>query len=197
MSRRTRRVTGLLAGTLVALGAAAAPAAATTHTVTVMNMTFMNGTQTVHLGDSVVWSFQDAPTPHTTTSNQLFWRSSQHTTGTYTVPMRFAGRFAYHCEVHPDMTGAITVPLVHSGSSTAGYTLRWSSASTTPTSRAFEVMVKIPGTTTWAYLRKASRLATQFYNPTKTGLYSFRARTRNVTNGLASGWTPILTLRIS
>jgi plastocyanin len=189
-----------IAATALATAVAFSPqgaGAATTHTVVVQNMTFMQGTQTVHLGDSVVWSFRDGPTPHTTTSDQGFWHSSQHTSGTYTAVFRYAGRYTYHCAVHPDMTGAITAPLLHSGSSSTGYSLRWSVATTTPSNRTFDLAVKRPGSTVWAYLRHGTTSAAVHYNPTPTGTYAFRARTHNLSNGLLSGWTPVVLLKIS
>jgi plastocyanin len=192
-----RRVPIIIATAALAIAGAPSARAATTYGVTVQNMSFMNGTRTVHQGDSVRWTFADMGIPHTSTSNQNFWRSSQHTTGTYTAVFRFAGRFGYHCEVHPHMTGTITVPLARSGTASTGYTLRWSVATTTPTNRNFDLAVKKPGTTTWVYLRHATTTASMHYNPTPAGTYQFRARTRNLSNNLVSSWTPVVSLPIT
>jgi plastocyanin len=175
-----------------------AQAAITTRTITVQGFSFVGGTLTAAQGDSVRWNFNDMGVTHTTTSNQLFWNSGDKTFGqSYTIVFRFAGRFAYHCKHHPEMTGRITVPLRVSGTSSTGYTLRWSSAATTPSSRSFDVEVFRPGSTTWAYLRKNTTTVSMHFNPTRNGTYKLRARTDNRNNGLSSGWTPVRSVTIS
>jgi plastocyanin len=172
-----------------------AQAATTAHTITVHDMMFDGGTLTAALGDTVTWSFQEGP--HTTTSNQHFWNSGYRTAGQhYTLTFRFAGRYPYHCAIHPTtMTGTITVPLrVVKGST--GYWLRWSVATTTPTNRSFDVQVKKPGSTSWVFLRYNTTTASMHYTPSPSGSYALRARTDNKSAGTSSNWTPARTITI-
>jgi plastocyanin len=72
---------------------------------------------TVHInpGDTVAWHWANTSDPHTVTSSPsnliTSFRTGQHT-GNFTFRRTFphAGRFTYHCQVHPDfMRGAVEV----------------------------------------------------------------------------------------
>ena len=196
---RSARLLALTATCITATSLVSIPAlAATTHGVSVMNFGFSPKTLTVNLGDSVKWTFMDPGVTHTSTSNQGFWNSGDKNLGTtYTALFATAGSFAYHCIHHPDMTGTVAVRMAHSGTSSTGYTLKWSSLSSTPTNRSWDVQVLPPGSTKWVALRTKTLGRSQFYNPSKVGTYAFRARTNNRTNATVSGWSPVLKLSIT
>lgn len=178
---------------LLALIAPAAPAHAVDVEVLVQNMTFVNGTVTVTQGSMVTWRFDDT-VDHTTTSNQAFWASKQKSKGVDKVVFASAGRYAYHCAVHPHMTGKITVPLVVA-KVTGGKRVQWASAA--EAGRNYDVQVKRPGSTKWVFFRKGtSKLAKAVFKPRREGRYVFRARTRNLANGLTSGWSPATRVRV-
>src|SRR5436190_3841547 len=137
---------------------------------------------------------------HTSTSDQLFWQSSHlsmNQTFSETTTFKNAGIYSYVCEIHSFMTGQVRVPLIAKGSATAGWTIRWSSLSSTPNNRAFDVQLKRPGSTKWESYRANTSARSSFFNPTRTGDYGFRARTRNLSNGEFSAWSPALTVTIS
>jgi plastocyanin len=184
-----------------ALGAALlapAPAGAATRSVAIMNFGFSPSTVTVSLGTTVTWMQDDMGVQHTSTSNQAFWGSARMNAGqSFSTVFRAAGAFGYHCAVHPDMTGVVRVPMSAAGSSAAGWTLRWSTFAPVPASRAFDVQLKKPGATAFIAFRTKVSGRTAFFNPAKAGVYQFRARTRNVSNGSNSGWSPIKSVRIT
>ena len=65
---------------------------------------------TVPTGTTVQWR-NDGVLPHTVTSDpgaaRTFDSGIIRTGGTYSLTFDTAGSFAYHCDVHPEMTGAV------------------------------------------------------------------------------------------
>jgi plastocyanin len=110
--------------TLVLFGALAVPASAADHAVTVSDFAFTDANggpnTTVTQGDSVTWTF--ASPNHTVTSDDATKQGSfESDPGAATTPnhvppndkfskeMNFPGEYAYHCRIHSNMTGKITV----------------------------------------------------------------------------------------
>jgi plastocyanin len=93
--------------------AASAPAAGAPagggSTVEINNFMFMPMALTVAVGTTVTWKFDDS-TEHTVTADDKSF-SSPPTSGGRTFTHRFttAGTVAYHCSIHPFMTGTIVV----------------------------------------------------------------------------------------
>jgi plastocyanin len=168
------------------------PSQAATVTVSVVDHSFVNGIRTVAQGTTVVWSF-DSINPHTTTSNQRFWASPTKTSGSFSQVFRSAGRFGYFCQVHPHMTGLVTVP-VRANRIPGGKRVRWASGPTA--GRTYDIQVKRPGATTFTTFRTGTTALAKAFRPKKDGRYVFRARTRNLANGLTSGWSPGKVVRI-
>jgi plastocyanin len=178
---------------LAPLPSVATNTAANTVAVSVTNYRFSPSTVVLAQGLAVTWTFH---AQHTSTSNQRFWNSGVRSSGTYTVRFRDAGTFGYHCTMHPSMTGRVLVPLRVTGSAAHGWKLMWSSRTSTPASRRYDVQVRKPGTWEWSAYRTGTARRSAFFNPAHTGTYVFRARTHNVSHG-ASGWSPTLALPIS
>ena len=66
-------------------------------------------------GDTVMW-VNEGNTPHTVTSDDGWFDSEVLNPGeSFTLTFPEAGTFSYHCEIHPSMTGSVTV-----GSSAGG-----------------------------------------------------------------------------
>lgn len=193
------RSRALLAGCVVsAVLLVGGPAQAATTAVSIQNFGFSPAAVTVLQGGTVTWTQLDAGVEHTVTSNQGFWSSAELSDNQhYSAIFRNAGSYPYHCAIHTDMTGTVRVPINASGSASAGWTLRWSSLASTPASRAFDVQIRRPGTTTWSAWRTDTTVRAAFFHPRKTGTYAFRARTRNLSTGQQSGWSPVRQVRIS
>jgi plastocyanin len=170
-----------------------APAGASGVTVSVQDFSFTPSTVTVGLGQAVTWQFHSM---HTSTSNQRFWDSGIRSSGGYVVTFVDAGSFAYHCSMHPSMTGRVRVRMTASGSASDGWRLRWSARTSTPASRRFDVRFKKAGASRWTTFRKATAKRSGRFDPAGAGSYLVKSRTRNVGVG-KSGWSPALTVRVS
>ena len=71
--------------------------------------TFMPPAVTVKAGDTVAWAFQDN-NPHTASSDMAVFSSLPSTKGkTYSYRFTRPGTYRYHCSIHPEMMGTITV----------------------------------------------------------------------------------------
>ena len=80
------------------------------HAVNIQNMAFNPASLSILAGDTVVWTNNDAM-PHTVTSNSgTELQSAQLSQGQFFQHIfPTAGTYAYHCMVHPSMTGSVTV----------------------------------------------------------------------------------------
>jgi plastocyanin len=77
--------------------------------VSIRNQRFELNRVTVFVGESVFWG-NDGATTHTVTSDTGAWSPldlGQFESGVVTFDD--AGVFQYHCEIHPSMTGRVTV----------------------------------------------------------------------------------------
>lgn len=63
----------------------------------------------VSVGSSVTWTNNDS-TSHTSSSDNGAWNSgSIPPGGTFTTTFSSPGTFKYHCAIHPNMVGTVTV----------------------------------------------------------------------------------------
>ncbi len=115
---RTRRtplvpVAAVLSGAL--LFAAAGLAFAADQSVAIQGFAYSPSTVTVNVGDSVTWTNNDQM-PHTATADDDSWDTDTLNEGdTGAVTFDTAGEYAYHCEVHPEMTGTVVVEAAAAG----------------------------------------------------------------------------------
>ena len=65
-------------------------------------------TVTVSVGGSVVWTNKDGE-KHTSVSDSGLWTSDIAPGAEFTRTFPTAGKFDFHCSLHPGMTGTITV----------------------------------------------------------------------------------------
>jgi plastocyanin len=65
-------------------------------------------TVTVQVGGTVVWSNRDGE-KHTTVSDTGLWSSDIGPGAEFTRTFPTAGKFDFHCSLHPGMTGTVTV----------------------------------------------------------------------------------------
>ncbi len=119
-TRRTRLVpvAAVLSGALLLTSAGLALAA--DQSVAITNFAYSPATVTASVGDSVTWTNNDE-VPHTATADDDSWDTgtlSQNGTGAVTFDT--AGEYAYHCEVHPNMTGTVVVEAAAAGGGGGG-----------------------------------------------------------------------------
>ena len=102
------------AGSTSASGSASPAAAAAAATIMVVPDpttigTFMPPAVSVKAGDTVAWAFQDS-NPHTASSDMGVFSSLPSTKGKkYSYKFTKPGTYKYHCSIHPEMMGTITV----------------------------------------------------------------------------------------
>ena len=86
--------------------------ASAVNAITVGDNFFQPVGMTVPAGTTVQWR-NDGALPHTVTSDpgaaRTFDSGILRTGGTYSLTFDAPGSFAYHCDVHPEMTGAVVV----------------------------------------------------------------------------------------
>jgi plastocyanin len=106
------RTARLLAPTLIAVLALAAPAGAEDQSVAVSDYEFNARNVSIDVGDTITWNFV-GPTEHTSSSNPgqpEKWESGlKGVNATFTHTFSKPGKFQYFCQPHPYMKGAITV----------------------------------------------------------------------------------------
>ena len=108
--RAVRLIFAALALLFVGLtsSASAAPSAAT-QSVAVASFAFSPVSVTINIGDSVKWTNSD-PATHTVTSDTGAFNSTLGPSGgTFMFQFGNSGTFAYHCAIHPSMTGSVIV----------------------------------------------------------------------------------------
>ncbi|MEU5428909.1 cupredoxin domain-containing protein [Streptomyces olivoreticuli] len=78
--------------------------------VTIANHAFNPAEQPVRAGETVTWINVEDGVPHTVTSDTRLWDSGVIDPGsTFSRVFPAPGTFRYHCDIHPDMKGAILV----------------------------------------------------------------------------------------
>lgn len=86
-----------------------APSAATGSSVSIANFSFQPPTITIPVGTAVTWTNNDSA-GHTVTADDGSFKSDKLGSGaTFSQTFATAGTFAYHCSIHPSMTGTVTV----------------------------------------------------------------------------------------
>jgi plastocyanin len=107
--RRTRLIRALCGGVVLALCGTAATLAAS-ESVSISGFAFTPTSVTVSIGDTVTWTNSDAVV-HTATADDGSWDAGNIPAGggTGAVVFTAAGSFPYHCTIHTQMTGSVTV----------------------------------------------------------------------------------------
>lgn len=97
-----------------------APAGAASFGVSMTGIKFVPPALTVHVGDTVTWTNNDGPIPHTVTATSGASFDSGVFSGgeTYSRTFSSEGSVSYRCNVHPTMTG--TVDVVAADTTTTG-----------------------------------------------------------------------------
>ncbi len=82
---------------------------ATSNSVQIEAMEYTPKTIEIAVGDVVVWTNDDG-FAHTVTADDGTFDSGDIEGGqTFAFTFNEAGTFAYHCDIHPDMVGRVTV----------------------------------------------------------------------------------------
>ncbi|MFQ5946395.1 MAG: cupredoxin family copper-binding protein, partial [Anaerolineae bacterium] len=88
--------------------------------LTIANFSFRPRTVTVLVGATVVWTHEDSA-PHTVTSDDgIFDAGTMAEGGSFQFTFESPGTYAYHCDIHPRMTG--TIEVIEAGQASVGST---------------------------------------------------------------------------
>jgi plastocyanin len=114
--RRFALSAALLGCALLALSGSAVAA---TRSVTIAGFAFDPATRTIAVGDKVTWTNTDG-TGHTATANGGAFDTGTIAAsgGSASVTFTTTGTYAYHCKIHPSMTGRIVVQAASGGGPT-------------------------------------------------------------------------------
>ena len=72
-------------------------------------MSFSASAITVTKGTTVTWTNNDNMTHTVTADDNSFDSGNIGNGGTFSFTFKNTGSFAYHCNIHPSMTGSVTV----------------------------------------------------------------------------------------
>ena len=109
---------GLLAVAMLGGGVALAA----DHAVAISGFSFSPGSTTVTVGDTITWTNSDAQAHTATADDGSFDTGTIANNAPATVTFSTAGTFAYHCKIHAQMTGTITVEAAAGGSGSGATT---------------------------------------------------------------------------
>lgn len=103
-----RRAWVLAAVILGLAGVLPQPAAAATFHVVIRDIAYHDVPATAHVGDGVVWVNKDF-VDHTATARDGGFDVLLPVGKTVRMTLKHAGKIAFYCRFHPQMTGVITV----------------------------------------------------------------------------------------
>ena len=104
------RIMRALGGGVVVAALVAGTVLAADQAVAIGGFAYSPASITVSVGDTVTWTNSD-PQTHTATADDASWNSGNIAGGggTKSVTFTTAGTFPYHCAIHSQMTGPLTV----------------------------------------------------------------------------------------
>jgi plastocyanin len=89
---------------------ATSPPPSSGQAVGIANFAYTPSSITVRVGTRVTWTNRQAAIQHTVTADDGSFGSGQLSTGvSFSHVFTTAGTYSYHCSIHPDMTGTVTV----------------------------------------------------------------------------------------
>jgi plastocyanin len=80
-----------------------------TNTVSIAGMAFSPASITTTTGTTVTWTNNDNMAHTVTANDNSFDSGSISAGGTFSKTFSTVGSFAYHCSIHPSMTGTVVV----------------------------------------------------------------------------------------
>jgi plastocyanin len=150
-------------------------------------------------GDTVTWINQQGT--HSATSNAplSLWDSGLMSRESYSFQFEASGRYLYHCTLHFDMTGLVSVvPTASPESGQVGTVFTITVASADASSRfVYDVQRKVPGGGFQDWIAGATTASVEFDSTGQSpGRYQFRARLRKTPDNVSSLWSPPVSIRV-
>ncbi|HLG72390.1 MAG TPA: cupredoxin family copper-binding protein [Chloroflexota bacterium] len=165
-----RRAAAIMVTVVVTLLASTGLALAQTNNsaVTIADFQFTPATMQVAQGTTVTWT-NNGPSNHTATSDTGAWDSGVLAPGkSFSFKFNTPGTFAFHCSIHPNMKGTITVMAAGASASPAASTSASQAAAPTQLPRTgggggtpitplwLLTLVPLAGFGAWRFRRSAS-----------------------------------------
>lgn len=117
-SQSTARLGLIAAIALMAMFALSANVTRAAEPITIQNFAYSPGNFAAVAGDTITWNNLDTA-PHTVTADGGQFNSGNIAqNGSFSFRFATAGTFAYHCDLHPAMTGVVTVSAAPAASAT-------------------------------------------------------------------------------
>jgi plastocyanin len=196
------RHTRLLIGVVGMLLLVPQSALAATTNISMQDNLFSPQQAKVATGTMVHWT-NDGANFHTTTGDDplAFWDSGFISPGaSFDVVFWGAGTFPYHCEIHSEMTGIVSVrpaAMPRSGPVGTQFTVRAGSQNA-PAPYVFDIQRKDPGGGWATWLTNVTSKSSTFDSTgMPTGTYQFRVRTRDSSHGGSSKWSPAVAIQVT
>ncbi len=181
-----------------------AAAAAASYYVGVFDFSYVPTPLKIALvGETVGWGFQGSSYTHSVTDpTGVIDSGFKAEWNVYDRAMSYSGTFYYHCAEasHPGdpMSGTVRVPMwaaPKTGPLTTVFEFGWSTISGGDYS--FDVQKKGPSATRWRNWITGTTNRGGTFTPTVKGIHSFRVRARNISTGVASGWSPVRKITVT
>jgi plastocyanin len=150
-------------------------------------------------GDTVTWLHQKGR--HSATSNTplRLWDSGIIFSGRYSFQFESSGGFLYHCTLHFNMTGLVSViPTASPPGGPVGtvFTITVASADASPRS-VYDVQMKEPEGGFEDWFTGVTTASVEFDSTGQSpGRYQFRARLRKVSNNVSSLWSRPVSIQV-
>ena len=97
------------ASTSIATSSPNPSASAASQTVVIQGFSFQPASITVQTGTSATWRNDDSVSHQIVSNTNAFGSPVLNAGGSYTHAFDQAGTYLYHCGIHPNMTGTVTV----------------------------------------------------------------------------------------
>jgi plastocyanin len=182
------------------------PGSATAATISIQQIDYIFAPQMVRavLGDTVEWT-NKVTAPHTSTADDplVLWDSGHMQEGeTFTYTFTAAGTYSYECTIHTrfGMFGRIVVKDNASPPSGPPGTLFTITVATTdaPGGLVYDIQKKEPGGTFQDWMTGVTKLSVTFDSTgVPTGIYRFRSRVRQTSDGAAIGYSPPASISVT
>ncbi len=191
------RRAALAALLLIVLSTASVSAA--THQVEIFNFGYNPTPLKIKIGESAKWHNGTASTTHTTSADLFaLWNMTLPAGSTSSnVAFQHAGSFAYHCNIHGQMHGLVSVKMKASaktGTMSTTFVIKVATANA-PSGFTHDIQRHV-GSAPFAAWISTSAPSVNF-TPTSAGTWQFRARLRRLSDSVATGFSPLLTITVN
>jgi plastocyanin len=183
---------------IVLLLLSTASVSAASHQIEVFNFGYNPTPLKIPLSDSARWH-NGSNRGHTASADLFGLFNENLATGATSANIAFqhAGTFAYHCNIHGSMHGKIKVKMSAApatGTTSTTFVIRVATLNA-PTGFTHDVQKRKAGGT-FATWRATTGQTTTFTSSTK-GTFEFRGRLRRTSDGTATGWSPIVSVKVN